>query len=462
MLPKLNTEIYLIPEDGNYLAYAPLRRLIMRLRPEQVNILARLKEGRPLDTDVDCTLAMFLRQVGVIDGKPEEQPQAFVDNSFAPVRTTLFLSNQCNLACRYCYAGGQTREMLLDEQIGRAAIDLASENCRKRSQKILNIGFHGGGEPTMAWALMVGLTAYAKEKAEKNGQEVRLGMSTNGAFGEDQAMWIARNMNYISVSFDGPPAIQDHFRPFKDGSPTSSIVLNALRVFDREKFPYSFQSTISDTIVHEMPAIIRYFAENTHPQFVKFEPVSDCGRFFGMPDRIPPGKEFAKHFNRAFDVAQELGLKLTFSGIRLWGSGVSYFCGAFAEPFAVTPDGCVSACYEAYSADSPYAGVFVFGHWNKATRSFDLDLEKLRRLRSRNIYTLEPCSRCFCKYSCGGDCATRNFRRTGTTDLMVVGARCDAIREITKFRLARYLNSAAERQRRASETGGKTEHEQDK
>jgi len=220
------------------------------------------------------------------------------------------------------------------------------------------------------------------------------------------------------------------------------MVRRSLRIFEDGGLPYAIQSTVTRDTVDDMSTIVRHFARHIRPTMVKFEPVSDCGRFQGKPDQIPDGKEFARSFGQADAVAREKGLKLAFSGLRLWGEGVSHFCGAFGEPFAVTPDGRVSACYEAYSEEAPFAEQFLFGRYDEEASRFTFDLNKLERLRRRNVYTLDPCRKCFCKYSCGGDCATRNFRATRSTDLGVVGARCDAIREISRHRLERYLDQS--------------------
>ena len=41
MAPVLNSELFLIPNGSSYLVYAPLRRCVMRLAPEKVNLLVR-------------------------------------------------------------------------------------------------------------------------------------------------------------------------------------------------------------------------------------------------------------------------------------------------------------------------------------------------------------------------------------------------------------------------------------
>ncbi len=330
---------------------------------------------------------------------------------------------------------------VMDERVGRAAIDYAAANARARGKKTLDVGFHGGGEQTLAFELLVALTAYAREVATRNGLGLRATLGTNGCFSEARAEWLAGNFSEVCISFDGPPRIQDYARPLRNGGPSSPLVRRTVRVFDRAKLLYSFQATVTRDTVGEMPAIVRYFARHTHPFMVKFEPVSDCGRFYGRGDQIPPGGEFARSFNEAYEVARRLRVDLAFSGIRLWGAGHSCFCGAFCEPFAVTPDARVSACYEAYSADAPYADRFLFGCYDADRGTFSFDMAKLKALRQRNVYGLQPCARCFCKYSCAGDCPTRNFRASKTTDLRIVGARCEAIREITRYRLARYVDT---------------------
>jgi uncharacterized protein len=442
MPPILNSELFLIPDRSSYLVYAPLRGCVMRLAPENVNVLVRIQKGDCGEAETKTEFFQCLVNNGIIDGSPEVPPVSSTGRGYAPVRTTLLLTTRCNLACRYCYAAGREPGLVMSEQVGRAALDYVAANCKQRGLKKLEVGFHGGGEPTMAWKELTALAIYAKEVALRNELELRLGLATNGCFSEAKARWIASHFANVNISLDGPPRIQDAMRPRKGGGRSSSIISNALRVFDECKTPYAFQSTITRETAREMPAIVGYVARHTRPQMLKFEPVSDCGRFCGQGDQIPCGQEFAQFFNQAYEVGRSLRLPVAFSGVRLLGGKLSCFCGAFAEPFAVTPEGFVSACYEAFSCASSYADMFLFGRWDDSSNRFSIDHDKLERLRSRSVYNLEPCSRCFCKYSCAGDCPTRNFRYFHREDLFTVGARCDAIREITRYQLSEMINGA--------------------
>lgn len=442
MTLKLNSEVFLIQDGESYIVYAPLRFIILKVSPQQVNLLVRLKRGRPRKEDADTDLVKSLMKAGIIDGKPESKLPTCVGKSYAPTSATLFLTSRCNLACVYCYAGRQTRDLVMPLKIGMAAIDYIAENCKARNRRELKIGFHGGGEPTMAWKELQSLTEYAKSVAKENGLELQSGIATNGCLSAEKAQWLADNLSYVNISLDGPPRIQDRQRPMKNGKRSSKMIRRTMQILEAVGTPYGIQATVTKDTVHEMPAIVRYFSRYAKPNIVKFEPVGACGRYFGHECNIPLDKQFAHFFNKAYEVGVKLGLNVSFSAVRGFENSVSVFCGAFAEPFVVTPDGYVSACYEAYSTEAPYADTFIFGYFDVDTQKFVLDLKKLEELRRRNVYTLRRCRNCFCKFSCGGDCAARAFRRAGMVDLTLAGARCQAIRAITQHRLKSILESA--------------------
>ncbi len=444
MTLKLNTELFLIPDGNDYLVYAPLRFSVMKVSAQHANLLTRLKRGRPRKHDRSSDLVKALLKAGVVNGTPESKPPTCVGQTYMPTSVTLLLTNRCNLACTYCYAGGQTQDLVMPVSLGRAAIAYIAANCKRRNQEVMEIGFHGGGEPTMAWEELTGLTQYAQKVAKKEGLKLRSGVATNGCLTTEKAEWIAHNLSYVNISLDGPPRLHDRQRPMRNGRPSSNRIRQTLRILEAADTPYGLQATMTKDSVHEMPAIVRYFARYTKPNVVKFEPVCACGRYRGQRNRIPLDKLFARFFNEAYEVGKRLGLDVSFSAIRGFDRPISVFCGAFAEPFVITPDGYVSACYEAFSADAPYAKTFFLGHFDRESQRFHVDKKKLERLRKRNIYTLQRCKHCFCKYTCAGDCATRTFRHHGQVDLALAGARCEAIREITRYRLENLVDTVIE------------------
>jgi len=439
--PALNTELFVVPDNDAYLVYAPLRRCLMRVAPERVNFLARLKDGQCQPGDAETDFYKSLAKAGIVDGPPESRPKTLVNRPFKPIGTTLLLTTRCNLACHYCYAGHEKSSLVMDEKLGRAVLDYTAENCRERAQKRMGVGFHSGGEPTMAWDQLVALASYAKELERKMTLQVSLGLATNACLSESKARWIAAHFSHVNVSLDGPPRIQNVLRPRKDGGPSWPMIRRTLRTFEACKTPYSLQATITRQTVGEMPAIVRFVAKHTRPRLLKFEPVAGTGRFSGRGEDLPAAADFARNFDGAAEIGRALGLPVTFSGLRIHQRPVSIFCGAFGDPFAVTPEGYVTACFEAFCGTVPLAGAFVFGRWDASSGTFAIDHKKLERLRQRHVFNLEPCSRCFCKYSCAGDCASRNASHFDDFSLFKVGARCEVIREVTRRSLSRMANA---------------------
>lgn len=451
-----NSEFFAIPSattPDTFIGYAPLRGVLCRLNRDQAVILARLAETDDLAGVEAYPFVQALREAGVIAGPVEPRP-ASPAGAYAPTSGTLFLTNRCPMACRYCYAGQArsgrgtvAKEMPLP--LARAAVDYLAGNCLQARSPVLRLGFHGGGEPTAAWSLLVQIVDYARKVAGRHDLRVAFAMSTGAVLSGAQAQWLASQDFNLTVSLDGPPEVQDRNRPLKDGSPSYPRVRETLDTLAREGGHYAIQSTVVGDHVARMPEIASWVAENTAAAALKFEPVSLVGSFANEEELIPEPGAFAQHFNRATVVAEEHGLALRFSGVRVGHPPISHFCGAFCSPFSMTPDGRISACFEVYEVDSPLAALFLIGHYRETDGQFVISPERLATLRRRNVFELPACQKCFCKYSCGGDCATRNLRRrsvNGLTDesLYITGARCEMIREITRFQLERYqLKSAA-------------------
>jgi len=84
----------------------------------------------------------------------------------------LFLTENCNLRCRYCYVPKQPRDMSLD--VGRETIEfmLAAPESVKR----VSIYFFGG-EPLMVTDLMEHLVHYGKRRAKEAGKRMAFGMT---------------------------------------------------------------------------------------------------------------------------------------------------------------------------------------------------------------------------------------------------------------------------------------------
>jgi uncharacterized protein len=148
-------QIFSIPIDpGRKTIYAPLKRIAFIANQAVVNAIVdrcQVNAG----THDDRQHLRFLEHPHFFD--PETPPNDCVPNNGSPAYDTvvLFLTNQCNLRCTYCYASsGDYPKQEMSWEVAKAAIERVLSEVVKRKGSPLTLGFHGGGEPTMNWLVL--------------------------------------------------------------------------------------------------------------------------------------------------------------------------------------------------------------------------------------------------------------------------------------------------------------------
>lgn len=167
----------------------------------------------------------------------------------------LNLTDDCNLACRYCFVEQHPHYMTLDT--AKAAVDYLIHNLRRKketgylnSKEKATITFFGG-EPTILWdEIIVPLVAYAEEVYPN---EITFSITTNGTLlSEERIKFLYNHQIQPLLSIDGAPETQNYNRPCKN-----QTILSADKVM--KNIPYllhyfpdiTFRSTIyQETVEH--------------------------------------------------------------------------------------------------------------------------------------------------------------------------------------------------------------------
>ncbi|HLP48746.1 MAG TPA: radical SAM protein, partial [Candidatus Kapabacteria bacterium] len=132
-----------------------------------------------------------------------ENPKQGEDPEDGIKRLVLFVSQACNLKCRYCYihANDRIEKKYMSEEVAMAAVDLLFQESK--NIKDLRIGFYGG-EPMLQFDLIKRIIPYAKGKAEKLQKTILFTMTTNGTLLTDETIkFIVENNIHAAVSLDG-------------------------------------------------------------------------------------------------------------------------------------------------------------------------------------------------------------------------------------------------------------------
>ena len=429
--PNLSAELFTIPlETDRYLIYAPLRRASFAGNARVVNFLADLKAGTyDQGADPDGSLTELLRQLEILDAGPEPLPITECSGEPQPTTVTLFMTTACNLRCTYCYASaGDKPATFMTMDVAKRGIDFVATNAVKRGLPGFEVLYHGGGETTVNWKVMTESVAYARQTAERLGLRVNTAAATNGVLTDDQIDWIVTHLNGVSLSFDGLPEAHDRHRLTILGQGSSTQVMHTTRRFDQASFPYGIRVTVTADQIARLPESIDFICGQFTPTHIQVEPSYQLGRWNDAPSAETA--EFIAAYRTAQARARLYSKEISFSAARV-GALTNHFCGISQDSFALTPDGNVSACYEAFSEDNPWAPVFFYGRSDQETNGFRFQLPVLNHLRRQAVHHRDYCSGCFAKWTCAGDCYHKSLTVNGSEPFSG-SERCHITRELTK------------------------------
>jgi uncharacterized protein len=421
----LTAELFVIPlAESKHLVFAPLRNAAFIANGSMVNRIVALRDGG----EGDESLIAFLRELNIVDAAPEIPPVTTFEGQPEPTAVTLFLTTACNLRCTYCYASaGDTPARFMSLDVAKRGIDFVSANAARKGLPRFDVGFHGGGEPSVNWRVMTEAAGYARVRARDLGMEAYISSASNGFLNDEQVDWVIRNLQSVSLSFDGLPEVQDMHRPTAAGETSSGRVIHTIRRLDAAAFPYGLRVTVTADQIARLPESIRFICSNFNTPHILVEPSYQLGRWKDAPSSETSA--FIDAYRQAQSIALECGREIRFSGARLGMLG-NHFCGVTQDTFSLSPDGNVSACLEVFAEDRPLASTFFYGRPD-GDSGYLFDLPVLNHLRSQSVEQREFCKGCFAKWSCGGDCYHK-ARMLSSSGEFEGSDRCHIIRELTK------------------------------
>lgn len=435
-------QIFTIPVDGEkYLVYAPLKGIAFIGNAFLVNaIFDRCSSSNtPISTSSLTTPEMssagmkdeltFLKKFDFFKSEPlpvDEYEQKGVQYDVV----ILFLTNQCNLRCSYCYASsGEHRTQQMPWDLAKASIDFVMGEVVKNRSSTMTLGFHGGGEPTLNWDVLTKATDYAHSLAKKNSIQLHVTGAFNGYWSEEVLHYIIKNFTELSLSFDGMPSVQNSQRPAINKEDSFPRVAESLHALDQAQFPYGIRMTVTNDSVCDLAENISFICENFKPKKIQVEPVFNVGRAKRNKSTINNLGTFVDQFIRGFKEAEKRQITLFYSGARL-ETLTQRFCLSACRALVVTPEGDITTCFETYSREHPLSKHFIVGTY-KGDGQFSFDEEKIRHHFSRTIERIPYCEACFCKWHCAGDCAIKTLSEE-TIDGFHSTERCFVNQELTK------------------------------
>ncbi|MBQ7408918.1 MAG: thioether cross-link-forming SCIFF peptide maturase [Clostridia bacterium] len=344
----------------------------------------------------------------------------------------LHICHDCNLRCKYCFAGtgaySGEREFM-SEEVALKAIDFLIENSGDR--KVLETDFFGG-EPLLNFDVVKKTVEYANEKAAKLGKKFLFTMTTNGVLlSGEKAEWLNENMENVVLSLDGRPEVHDAVRKTVNGKGSFDVIIENFKNFvaNRGDKSYYIRGTFTNKNL-DFAKDVLFMADSGFKE-ISLEPVVLAkGHELELTDQmLPQIKEEYKALAREYVKRRREGKGFHFFHFAIDLEGGPCLakrvnaCGAGNEYFSVTPVGDIYPCHQ--FADKPefYMGNVFDGKINAEIRA---------KFKNSSLFTRQGCENCFARYHCSGGCAANNYAFNGdinkpyayTCELMKTRTEC--------------------------------------
>ena len=361
----------------------------------------------------------------------------------------LHISHDCNLRCKYCFAGtgdfGSGNRCHLSLETGKQAVDFLIAASGKRRN--LDIDFFGG-EPLMNWQVVKELTFYCEQKSRETGKDIRLTITTNCILlDEEKTDFINQHMKNCVLSIDGRPEVTNHMRPGIGGADSYPLIAKRIRDFLKKRTAQdspNYEHYVRGTYTREnldFSKDVIHLAEELGARHISVEPVvAEEGSGYEIRLEDLPAIEKEYELLAAYIMKR----KMTDDPVHFFHfvidqqGGPCLFkrlkgCGVGAEYCAVTPEGDIYPCHQ--FAGNPEMklgnvrdminitdaeGSLI--HGKKATDILSPDTRKI--FTDRLMPDKPDCRKCFSRYHCGGGCPANAYHATGDLDGMYeIGCR---------------------------------------
>ena len=321
----------------------------------------------------------------------------------------LHIAHDCNLACRYCFAGeGEYKgdRSLMSLEVGKKALDFLVANSGNRRN--LEVDFFGG-EPLMNFDVVKELVAYGRELEKTHDKHFRFTLTTNGVLLRDDVIEFAnKEMDNIVLSIDGRKEVHDHMRPFKNGKGSYDFILdkfkkvaesrNQQKYYVRGTFTHYNLDFVKDVLSladegFEQISVEPVVAGPEEPYAIREEDIPQiCEGYDELAKEMLKRKKEGRGFNFFHYMIDLSGGPCVYKRLSGCGSGTEYL--------AVTPWGDLYPCHQFVGEEEFCLGNVDDGIVNTEMR----DTFKLC-----NVYAKEECRKCFAKFCFSGGCAANAY-----------------------------------------------------
>jgi uncharacterized protein len=357
--------------------------------------------------------------------RPASSPRTIIP--LVPLQTlVLNVTNQCNLACAYCYEYGEDRipaappkpgakvpPKFMSRETARESVELMLRESG--THPVVNLTFFGG-ETLLNFPVLRETVAYARTRAAELGKRVEFSLTTNATLLREEIIdFLAEEQVGVTISIDGPRELQDRFRVFHNGKGSYDVVVPKIRALLQRHRTRPIGARVTLTAqVHDVMQIFRHLTEEIGFHEVGFAPVtSSLGRAWAMSEQgldamLAQFEALANEWLQHALADRHHGFSNMTETIGEIHQGASkaYPCGAGFGLMGVATDGDVSLCHRFAGSEAHRFGSVTTGIDREAQTAF---------LESHHVGHKIDCASCWARPLCSGGCYHEAYTRHGDT-----------------------------------------------
>jgi len=416
--------LYLIP-SGSIFAMEGIAKLVIELLgaaelPREILVAKLLDLGCSRD-DVETTLRELTEIDAVQCDLQENAPLAVPVQDFPLQRIVLNTTNQCNLACTYCYeysedkiAQSAGKEKFMSKDIAEASVEmLLRESASRRN---IHVTFFGG-ETLLNVSVMRSTVEYAKRRSAELNKKVEFSLTTNGTLLTEEIIeFLSEHRVGVTVSMDGDKELNDRQRIFHDGRGSYDVIVPKVKMLLKRHRTNSIGARVTLTAgVSDVRRIYRHLTQEIGFQAVGFAPATASPQrlyHIGGQKMDSILDQFAELASEYCDYAlqnKQHGFTNASDTLKELHSGISkaYACGAGLGMLGVGTEGNIGLCHRFVDSPIGKMGSIKEGGIDKtARREF---------LNTHHIGARYDCHTCWARPVCAGGCYHEAFIHHGDT-----------------------------------------------
>lgn len=300
----------------------------------------------------------------------------------------LWLTNDCNLRCKYCYASAGDKKEYMTFETAKKALEIPKSKFKLQL---------AGGEPLLNFDLIKDIHEYLKI----NKPEIRMQMQTNGALINSEIAKEIKKMNIsLGVSLDGPIEVNEKLR----GGTKAAI--NGIRTLAKEGIMVNLNCVVTEENIQYLYKLVDLAIYLGNVGGIGLDLLRETGRACNSDVRKATPSQIKKHvreaYNRTIELWKLTGRRIVIREIEearkriVEGGGCTTYCHAvYGGSMVVQPDGNLYPCGSLSGMEKYYMGNIY-------------DLTSQREVRINNNKA-ETCKGCKYEKICVGACPARNI-----------------------------------------------------